>query len=293
MPAEKTVIQIIGMMRSGNHAVINWLSSLFDTCEHRNNLEHDFFRNAERLQHVISSENDCVICSFEDYEPLYAKSHSFIKSVADIDASHFFGAVRTHRFFVLRDIYNCLASRMRSHVVKSEKSAEDVDIFVRNWLEMADYYMERPDQFILYNEWRRDQAYRQRICAAIGGAYSERTLHDIPAYGGGSSFDSAPLPPLRDVLGRTFRYGDLTFVGRVMGNPRLYLRRLLTPRADARTLAVDARWPMLRDEAMAQRIFRDPRVAQRNRDLFGFHIDADHVVREGPRAHVGGGPDPA
>ena len=38
----RLLIQVIGLQRSGNHAIIRWLESLFARPLHLNDLEHDY-----------------------------------------------------------------------------------------------------------------------------------------------------------------------------------------------------------------------------------------------------------
>jgi len=148
----KTIIQINGLMRSGNHAIIRWLTSLFDDCQHLNNLEHDFFVYPDRLAALMANPHPTIICSFEDFPRYYNAAFVFRDSIASPATTTFPKDVVYHKFFILRDVYNCLASRIHSHIVDSGKSASDVDRFLENWLDLSHHYLENPNNFILYNK---------------------------------------------------------------------------------------------------------------------------------------------
>jgi hypothetical protein len=63
----RILLQVIGMQRSGNHAIIGWLSSLFERPAHLNNLPHDFFCRTETVTgNPALAKADCSILSFED-----------------------------------------------------------------------------------------------------------------------------------------------------------------------------------------------------------------------------------
>ena len=219
----RLLIQVIGQQRSGNHAVINWLASLFPTVTHGNDLPHDFFVRPAAA--AAGATADCNVFSFEDAFGRLRGDGNLLDSVAPVDPAAF-PDLDCRVLHILRDPYNCWASRVKAREVGTLTSARALEPFVRDWTALARLYLTRPDAFVLYNRWFRDQAYRKGIAARLGGGYSERTLGEVRGEGGGSSFDGFVRPSYATMLGKLDYYLSGDFRRRFLKQPGSYLARL-------------------------------------------------------------------
>ena len=280
-PPRRHLIQVIGQQRSGNHAVINWLSSLFPTAAHSNNLPHDFFARPETLAGIAAAKADCNLFSFEDAQRKLRGDCNLIESVARADPAAFpdFDCRVLH---ILRDPYNCWASRVRAREVGKLSSARALEPFVRDWTALARLYLAEPDAFVLFNRWFQDRAYRKRIAARLGGRYSERTLGEVLGEGGGSSFDGFVRPSYGTILRKFDYYLTGDFRRRFLKQPGAYLSRLFSPSIDGRQLQVDRRWEHVVGQKEAQVLFANADVQALSREIL-------RLLRRCVRA-AGGGP---
>jgi hypothetical protein len=275
MVQDKILIQTIGLQRSGNHAIINWIGSLFQSAMHLNNLPHDFFTIPDNVKKINEMRADCVICSFEDCR----KSSVYGKKILDgvkIACEEDFKQRRCVVLFVLRDPYNCWASRVAANAKYSLTSFSNFDVFSENWRVMAQLYNERPDSFVLYNKWVADAGYRRSVCDRLGGRYTERTLDEVDKAGRGSSFDGYSIrPSYRSIIANLPKYTSATFLRRFTMKPRHYIGRLLSPTRglNGRDLQVDSRWRHLLDKASSKDLFSDADIRVSSWSIFGFYVD--------------------
>jgi hypothetical protein len=268
----RKLLQVIGQQRSGNHAIINWISSLFPVATHENDLPHDFFAQPESVARAAAASGDCATFSFEDARGRFReKEMSFLESVVRLDPDSFPGWT-PHVLHILRDPYNCWASRVRAREGGRLSSSSQLEPFVRDWTALARLALDRPDAVILYNFWFRDEAYRRKICTRLGGTYSEATLGEVRGEGGGSSFDGFVRPSYRSIVTNPGRYLSADFRKRFMKAPSAYITRLFSPPIDGRQLEVDARWRHVVGHANSQALFENAEVAGLSDALFGFHV---------------------
>ena len=283
----KLLLQVIGLQRSGNHAIIDWLSSLFERPVHLNDLPHDFCGRIENVATPAVAKADCSILSFEDARSKLGRTElgtkRLIDSVALLEAGQLPG-FDCRVLYVLRDPYNCWASRVKARETGRLTSPPELEHFLDNWIALAERYAREKQAFILYNSWFRSQAYRRQLCAGLGGRYSERTLGEVPLEGRGSSFDGTGRPSVRTMLKRVDYYRSAAFRRRLLKQPGAYLGRLFAPSIDARQLQVDSRWELLvgRDDARA--LFESAEIAALSREIFGFHVDGTGRLRQAPDA---------
>jgi hypothetical protein len=269
----KTLIQVIGLQRSGNHAVINWLASLFGTAAHQNDLPHDYFSHAENLAAIASGKAECSIFSFEDSRGKFRENRSLLESVGRVDPATL-PDFDCHVIHILRDPYNCWASRVRARETGRLTSSSALDAFISHWVELARLRRTQRGTFILYNAWFKDQAYRKKICARLGGSYSEQTLGEILGLGGGSSFDGFVRPSYRTILRKFDYYLTSDFRRRFLKAPGSYVSRLFSPSLDGRQLQVDRRWEHIIGREDSRPLFDNEEVRALATEIFGFHVDS-------------------
>jgi len=287
------ILQVIGLQRSGNHAVIDWISSLFQRPAHLNNLVHDFCADPANVTgDPALAGADCAMLSFEDARIKLARTPDgafrlLADSVVPLDAAAL-PAFDCRTLYILRDPYNCWASRVKVRETpgRALTSPPSLEHFMENWIALAERCLAEPDAFVLYNSWFRSQPYRRKICARLGGSYAEHTLGAVPLEGGGSSFDGTGRPSLRTMAKKLDYYRSADFRRRLFRQPGSYVRRLLAPGVDGRKLEVDSRWRHLADRDDARALFESEAVRDLSREIFGFHVDAAGRMHQAPPAAV-------
>jgi len=202
-------ICIVGMRRSGNHAVLNWIRAQQpgDTCLLNNvaagtnpyryksdNLlryHPEHYKQAEVYRRQANGElvkRDCLIYSYEDWslaqivQPRFERNRELYigKSSKQFD------------LLVLRDPFNLFASRLKQNFVATKTKNLPM---VEMWLEYAkefvaeSRYLKRRRVCVNYNRWFADVDYRRALAAQLEMPFSDAGLNTISAFGGGSSFD--------------------------------------------------------------------------------------------------------
>lgn len=199
--------RVIGLSRSGNHAILQWLMAqlpgsyaflnctegqhnpyatvrpMDDGCFYRSNIPgYDF--EAEAAGRF--TPKDTLIFSHEDSFLRRACSDTFEQHHDDwIGPSAERGDI-----LILRDPYNLFASRLRSPTgLVPPKSA------MRIWKQHAQQAVNGGGQLrhnpviIAYNRWFRDENYRRHIAEQLGLDFTDAGRLEVAACNGGSSFD--------------------------------------------------------------------------------------------------------
>jgi hypothetical protein len=203
-----TVVRIVGMARSGNHAIINWIleqlsgrwcflncaepsTNPFQTARPVADGEPVFRSSipgfdlaAERAGRL--SPKDVLLFSHEDTFLKIAFGH---KATAIQEAAAG-AAQRRIDVVILRDPYNLFASRRRlSYQFVTDLTA------VRIWKQHARAFLGEngfvgPEAVrISYNDWVRNRGYRRRIAGELGLRFTDSGIDRVARCAGGSSFD--------------------------------------------------------------------------------------------------------
>ncbi len=200
-------MRIVGMSRSGNHAIINWILSqasgrtCFVNCaEPRCNPFTSARPMADGREIVASyrpfcvaaerrgehSHKDLLLVSYEDCFLGPIASEAFERRHEEWVGS----SLRRTDVIILRDPYNLFASRRRSGIGGVTHGA-----VLRIWKQHAREvhgirrYLDRSRVAISYNRWVADRSYRRGLAAALGLEFTDTGLERVPATGNGSSFD--------------------------------------------------------------------------------------------------------
>lgn len=248
---EKTlqVFDVIALKRSGHHAVINWIIGCFaasgleavsinhasrDKLERRPHYVDESVAEALGKAALIMNQEDTYFW-LRDRNQLHNAFRGLGNSIQEV--------------IVLRDWYNAVASRMQklnrakfenfqTHV--SETSGLSLSMM---WQEQAliasDPWPAGMPMVFLYNEWFRNEQYREQIADMLGLPIADDSILDtVASYSVGSSFD------------------NMKFDGR------------------ARVMNVMSRWldldPVMAREYQRYIIEQDPAIDGLNRELFGF-----------------------
>jgi hypothetical protein len=203
----ETEIRVIGMSRSGSHAVINWI-----LCQWRGRCcylncaepgtnpfvtarpleEHTRWRANYDLDYEAElagrfSRKDLLIYNYED---------TFLGPLSrpDIERRHDEYVGRSAQridVLVLRDPFNLFASR-----IKSGYGSVSHDTALRIWKQHAAEFIKsrsrlsvNPRVLINFNRWSSDAQYRERAAESLGIDFTDAGFETVPLVARGSSFD--------------------------------------------------------------------------------------------------------
>lgn len=201
------VYRVVGMSRSGNHAIIHWIlrqlsgrwcflncaepgTNPFETARPMDNgavhLSSDPGFDPQRAAAGERRPNDHLLLSHEDVflRPLF-------KPQAEREFAQFLGG--WHHFIdilILRDPFNLFASRRRSGLNTVSRATE-----FRIWKQHARAFLGKSKGVprslvaISYNRWASDAAYREALAARLGLDFTDEGIDQIVQCLGGSSFD--------------------------------------------------------------------------------------------------------
>ncbi|MGB3295064.1 MAG: hypothetical protein WBB01_18945 [Phormidesmis sp.] len=223
--------RIVGLRRSGNHAIINWILSqeignicwLNDLRMQKNpfywkyhallGYHPQYQEKTDRLKKDLRGEftpKDCLAYSYEDYDLTEVVSNRFI-SRHDL---YFGKSKEQYDILILRDPFNLMASRLKSGKVsvKSKgKTATDLWVAYAKEFSGETQFLENTKVCISYNHWFSDPAYRQVIAQKLKLNFSDAGMNEVATQGGGSSFDGQHLngkAAAMDVLNRWKQFAD-------------------------------------------------------------------------------------
>ncbi|NEN90938.1 MAG: hypothetical protein F6K48_19295 [Okeania sp. SIO3H1] len=226
-------IRVVGMRRTGNHAIINWIKGQqTGKIEFWNDLKVNI--NALRQKYENLRENypfvkkDCLIRSYEDYT-LQEITNWIFESKHDL----YFGKSGTrYEVLILRDPFNLFASRLKNRLQKEknnlylgESSYGNNFLSVRNpnktvadlWINYAKEYLGETNYLkqnkicINYNQWFTDVEYRRNIADKLQMEFSDVGINKVAGQGGGSSFEGKEFDgkaTSMDVLNRWQKVAD-------------------------------------------------------------------------------------
>ncbi|KKI98258.1 hypothetical protein PROH_20315 [Prochlorothrix hollandica PCC 9006 = CALU 1027] len=202
-------IRLVGMRRTGNHALSQWLQAQMEgTVLYCNNLEvlespyrhkyevlRDHFSQHRQVMERFHQESlghfspkDWLLYSYEDHD-LGRVVHPYFEVKHDL----YLGRSQTrHDVLVLRDPFNLFASRLKSQmqpVRNPRRTMVDLWLaYAREFVGETRYLRHNP-RCISYNQWVQDRDYRQGIAQGLGLVFSDRGLQQVSGCGNGSSFD--------------------------------------------------------------------------------------------------------
>lgn len=203
-----TEIRAVGLRRTGNHAVLNWIASQqAGAFFHLNNVAagtnpYRYKRDNLRRYHPGHDKmverygqqakgkfvkRDCLIHSYEDWALWQVTQRKFERN-----RSLYLGkSARQIDMLILRDPFNLFASRLKKGYIQTKAAGASM---VEVWLEYArefveeSHYLQAERIFVNYNRWFAEEDYRRHLSARLGLNFSDEALAQVPEFGGGSSF---------------------------------------------------------------------------------------------------------
>ncbi|MCR8825412.1 hypothetical protein [Pseudosulfitobacter koreensis] len=199
-------IQMLGLSRSGNHAIANWIwlqakgpKVLLNCCEGKTNpylscrpMEAHLKGWREDGPGLYSGGRDgqhadvgLLMHTYEDSWLRYA----FSNALQDQHDTWLGLTRRKISLIVLRDPFNLFASRLRAgetmapHVLRRMWKQHARTAFGANGTLPGEVCV------VCYNDWTRDPSYRARLAARLGLTFTDAGANRVPPTNGGSSFD--------------------------------------------------------------------------------------------------------
>lgn len=216
-PAQQHEYRIIGLSRSGNHAIINWIIRqikgryLFLNCTepkfnpfltsrplndsgntYETNLPNFFLKQEQsgifsEKDYLLYNHEDCFLGSMNKKENRDSRENWVGKSEVQKD------------ILLLRDPFNLMASRIKAGLVRghyTHHGAKPISLLTlkrlykqhaREFLGGKNYL--RNKVIINFNLWSTDKSYRQTVAEQLNIPFSDQGFKEIKKVAGGSSFD--------------------------------------------------------------------------------------------------------
>ncbi len=212
-------IRFIGLQRSGNHALINWI---FNQCQgkkcllnwvvpdsnpfysfHRKStikeFQADFYKNFNLTleKSGFFSKKELLIYSYEDDALGNIATDKF-----DRNHDRWIGksGVR-YDLLLMRDPFNLIASRLKRDDTDVEnrysfRIEKERKILIELWKQYAREFLCITNHLaynkicVNYNKWFVDKTYRVEIADKLNIEFNDKGMEEVTQIGGGSSFDS-------------------------------------------------------------------------------------------------------
>lgn len=200
-------IRLIGMSRSGNHALLQWILAQAEgrTC---------FLNAAEGKSNPFLTARpidtgQCCWTNIQDFDLLaeqqgrhcrkdyliFSHEDGYLRRScsADYEAQHdaFVGHSRRRiDVLILRDPFNLFASRRKQlwNLLTPKTTVKVWKQHAREFLGRT-RHLRHNSVFVSYNRWCTDKPYRRQIAESLGLTFTDAGRNDIWPCNGGSSFD--------------------------------------------------------------------------------------------------------
>jgi len=221
---------IMGLKRSGNHAVINWIGRQFpgekvyflNNCrprespyetKHSEDSEETIIFNNYRIDRKTQrfEDKDCLLYSYEN------RSLKDVHNDEALDHHDTWMGETLKRYDVLllRDPFNWIASSLRRDLNQGKSEDGLYERYLKLlslWIEYArefigdTSYLKHHKTVINFNSWTDDRSYRQELAQKLGLNHTDAGLDEVVGVGGGSSFDGQCLDGAAQVMHVTNRW---------------------------------------------------------------------------------------
>jgi len=203
------ILRVVGLRRSGLHAILNWLAGLHkgricfvNDINHQTrilpNHQCEVLPAINGDTHIpvgLDQSKELLLMGYEDEQLVD------LNGIPNTDL--YGGSTKTRDILVLRDPFNTFASRL--HLMRQQPNNPFINDFLlpddhgssqlaRRWIYLAHEYLGRTQHLsnlltINFNRWVMDASYRQQICDALHVPFRDDHRNRVPEYGFGSSFD--------------------------------------------------------------------------------------------------------
>ncbi|MBB5036794.1 glycosyltransferase family 9 protein [Prosthecobacter dejongeii] len=208
--ANKIELRVVGMRRSGCHAIIDWLCSLYPgkVC-FINDVNHQGIIENTRRSDAITKRATQDICKLDESKDLLVHSYedvTYSQAIEEFltpDTTGTSGEVID--VVIIRNPFNLFASRIKQWR-NDPKNLWCIELLNRNlkgvpamdlaWIKFAQEYLDllkNPRQNVVlinYDEWFSSEKYRSTVCSFLKAPHQKNKPETVLGYGFGSSFDS-------------------------------------------------------------------------------------------------------
>jgi hypothetical protein len=207
-PVNGRLLRVVGLGRSGNHAILNWILRQLDG-------RWAFLNCVEGKSNPIrtarpTDSGQALFANFSDFDPAAeaagrpAPKDHLVLSMEDSFLAHAFGPEATRLqdagvgpsaerldVVVLRDPYNLFASRLKvpEQVLPPPLALRIWKQHARACLGLGRTRLPNRTLFAGFGRWAADPGYRRLLAAQLGLAFTDAGREEILACAGGSSFD--------------------------------------------------------------------------------------------------------
>lgn len=294
-PVATLAIQVYGLMRSGNHAIIDWIKNQYpgqsicflnnialgpsDPYQDYVQIELTNIPSDLGVESLRRHPKDVLIYSYEDRSSLETGNGSLLQTLFDptnqtIVKRNLLSYQHHFTTGILRDPYNCLASRIA--LIRKRGAlggTTDLQLIKENWKQIArkalslEAQPKDNEQVILYNKWVESNSYRREISRKLLGTYQDNSLATISGYGGGSSFQVKKRFSFRTALSKVSKKWKKALHPATLASLPNHINSLMVPHLD--TAQLSSRWEALATDEEYRDLFRDTELVGLSRDLFG------------------------
>lgn len=187
---------ILGMKRSGHHALVYWIGENIINCSHYNDYriskEHKKFfsksnKESNRTKFGTGGNNN-VIINIEDFDPKWFNVCNF-KEILPIPKYK-----KCYILLIIRDPFNWLASSMKMGGGPRRRIANRIKMYKDYFRYISEEKIHPENLFIVsYNEWFSDPEYRANLALHLDLPSCDKGVNKVSPRGGGSSFDKMKL----------------------------------------------------------------------------------------------------
>ena len=209
--SDRRHISFVGIKRSGNHAVQNWiLHQIPEPISVINNHQSDA---AKRITHPAdfdapslhtgAMENESAMYTYENLS-LQGTGHGTPMHIDDFKKLPPYNYLAN--ILLLRDPFNNLASLYQHALRRPGMEPPHIKNFIMLWKSYAHEFTNntnfltpldtalKPGKVcISYNEWFKSKPYRRCISQQLGLSFNDNGLQFVNGFGNGSSFDGGQL----------------------------------------------------------------------------------------------------
>lgn len=248
----QTEMRVVGLRRSGNHAILNWILRQADPpVTHFNDVnpqcpydEDVRVRvgdpSAKRLNWLIYSVEDTSLAILADKSSYPQRSRYEGLAIG-----------RSLDLILLRDPFNFIASRFRkggdwgrkSIYVSGLSPAQMWVTYAREFLGETNWLSNDAIR-VNYNAWCVSKQYRSDLAQKLGLTFTDSGFQEVSRVGGGSSFD-----------------------GTIMSG-------------EAQSMSTGQRWRIFRDDDRYRDLFRDPLLLDLAEHMFDLDEDLRAYIRD-------------
>ena len=194
-------IRVVGLQRSGNHAIANWvLKQLPGAGLFFNNVLPESPFDESRLEWASDTDTtnfDFLLYSFEDRSLHAVTSPRVYPAYIGGDSP---AVEKRIDIIVLRDPFNLVASRFKHGRTNALRSSYPTGLTIPElWVMYAREFIGETNFLqeykvpVNYNLWCVSKDYRKKLADLLGLEFTDTGFEDVTNYGGGSSFDGTGL----------------------------------------------------------------------------------------------------